>query len=578
MASANIFKGFFFTTSANTSWTQDTLYFVRTDNEGQNGYLQFNGKKYGIPSGDITRLEQMILDLSGATSGLSASTVSEIKRLEDYIGTIPAGASETDVVSYLTRLISQASGATNTKIEQLSAVTSAFSASTFTELTNVNNRVTNLSSSTEAFSASTVQEINRIDTKISGFSASTVTALNDLRTAMTVTVTTSSGTTSAATSADTYLEYTIKQGNQQVGIIKVPADIFVDTGAVIVTNADGKIIQRDGSTVTPPEDPKHPLNANSTYVEIKFNNDAENVIYINVTDLVDVYTVSGGSENYLGIQGYKVGTKIINIEDATSGSTGLLDAYDVKTYIEEQASSKVEELSAATVQEVQRLDNRIGNLSSQTVFDIVVNGVSGITTDNVASVTVKANQIEIGEALTYSGQTIAAASSSITKTFEAVIAEIVKNEIVTAQGLNILNDGLNAVSAVTVTAVQSVNTKTGTAVTIDSTDVKLGTDLTGNNIINANTASTSSTKSVLQGIYDTLGTVGNAISGTTSSDKTINVTHNADQTLNLTLNRESASNDTISAGHIEIEKNASGQTYGLMYYFGDDADTLASYN
>lgn len=300
-----ILKGLFFTTSAHSEFAQDVLYFVRQDAEGVDGYLQFNNKKYGLPSGAISGLTEKIEELSGVTEGFSAATVS---------------------------------------------------------------------------------------------------ALTQLRTDMTVTITESTDTGETPD----VKKYLIKQGKTELGTIEVPADVFVDKGTLITVDSAGKVTYTQDPTQYAVGDIIEKLKDHAgTYVAIKFANDEGSVVFIDVTKLIDIYTVSGNSTDYLTIENYEVATKIIDIADATSATTGLLDAWDVKQYVDAKGSAadeKIAELSgvtsgfsASTVTEIQRIDGDIAEVSGHTVREVVVNGSKSTFANNTATVEVFASAVTIGE-------------------------------------------------------------------------------------------------------------------------------------------------------------------------------------
>jgi len=78
----SIFKGFKMVASGYTGFTPDYLYFVRTNKDSKDGYLQFNNKQYGTAQ-----------DVADDIKGL--------------IGTIPSGSGET-VVAYIQNGIQEA--------------------------------------------------------------------------------------------------------------------------------------------------------------------------------------------------------------------------------------------------------------------------------------------------------------------------------------------------------------------------------------------------------------------------------------------------------------------------------------
>ena len=104
-------------------------------------------------------------------------------------------------------------------------------------------------------------------------------------------------------------------------------------------------------------------------------------------------------------------------------------------------------------------------------------------------------------------------------------------------------------------AVQSVNEKTGTAITLTGADI--ATDQ------RVGESTTATVNAVLADIYAQLGKAVKADGET--------IKENAD-THKLSVNLEATSDDLVKAGHIEIKKNTAGALYGVMYCLGDDAE------
>lgn len=78
IANKTAFKNIQLVTSANTTWSNDVLYLVRTNAEKTYGYIQMNGKKYG-------NIDQLKTDLlNGAT------TYTDFKAIENYINSLNA--------------------------------------------------------------------------------------------------------------------------------------------------------------------------------------------------------------------------------------------------------------------------------------------------------------------------------------------------------------------------------------------------------------------------------------------------------------------------------------------------------
>ena len=101
-----------------------------------------------------------------------------------------------------------------------------------------------------------------------------VNAINEVRAAVDVGGTGSQVTIDTSATTEGYLKsYTIKQGENTVGVIDIPKDLVVTAGEVVV--------DPEGQTA-------------GTYVKLTIANQ-ETPIYINVADLVDVYTAQASA-------------------------------------------------------------------------------------------------------------------------------------------------------------------------------------------------------------------------------------------------------------------------------------------
>jgi len=147
--------------------------------------------------------------------------------------------------------------------------------------------------------------INDINAKIgNGFSQdyTVADALANLQTAMTLTL------TSSSEDPDFAKVYTLKQGDSEVGKINIPKDMVVDYAELVKGTWNG-------DTFT--EDPQGKDKA----IKIVFANKEQSTIYVNVTDLIDVYY--GG--NGINIENNIVSIKIDGDSEAflTVGENGL---------------------------------------------------------------------------------------------------------------------------------------------------------------------------------------------------------------------------------------------------------------
>lgn len=114
-------------------------------------------------------------------------------------------------------------------------------------------------------------------------------------------------------------------------------------------------------------------------------------------------------------------------------------------------------------------------------------------------------------------------------------------------------------------AVQTVNGKSGTSVTISSSDINLDKEIGGH-------TTNDSVTQVLDDIYKKLSTTSaNALTSVSGSDS-INVTAKKNGSQEISVNAKSLSETEKAAGQIEIITTGTTGIYGLLYFGGDDAE------
>ena len=113
-------------------------------------------------------------------------------------------------------------------------------------------------------------------------------------------------------------------------------------------------------------------------------------------------------------------------------------------------------------------------------------------------------------------------------------------------------------------AVQSVNGKSGTNVTINSSDIKIGKGISGH-------TTADSVTTVLEEIYDKLSqTSSNALTSVSGSDS-INVSKKENGSQTISVKAKTLIESEKASGQIEIKTDAKG-IYGLLYFGGDDVE------
>ena len=158
------------------------------------------------------------------------------------------------------------------------------------------------------------------------------------------------------------------------------------------------------------------------------------------------------------------------------------------------------------------LKNAVNKALEESIKSFSVNGVEAQVDDaRHASVVINSENIKMGKGVNYSGETIATTDNTIGQSIDKVVEKVVNNKIETTTALEGLDNRLKAVEA-------------------------------------------EETKH-------------------TSNDKTIKVTETTEAgktTVDLSVNVEQATDETVAAGHIELQKNGNGELFAVMYFDGND--------
>lgn len=161
---------------------------------------------------------------------------------------------------------------------------------------------------------------------------------------------------------------------EQIGSIKIPEYTIQETtttdtiehlksyqlfkdgvavdGSIIDIPKDYLVKSASLETVTVVDNPQVGFEVGDKYIDFVINtkedNGTEKHLYINVSDLVDVYTQGNGisiegnkisvkiteNEKYIAVDGDGIHTNVQTIADATKESNGLATALDVKEYVD----------------------------------------------------------------------------------------------------------------------------------------------------------------------------------------------------------------------------------------------------
>lgn len=289
----------------------------------------------------------------------------------------------------------------------------------------------------------------------------------------------------------------------------------------------------------------------------------------------------------------KISAKTVaSVNDVTSGATALMTGGITQQYVEKeintfkegldstlQLSAEIESVTYATANIVQT-DGKLSGLGS----GLSLNVATGLNADHAGFVydstghtfTTKAsafnkqgllnaqdvllvlrnNNTNVANALTYlKGQiTTVTGSDYITVTK----AKDTNNYTVSA------SDTLKTAITHANNAVQSVNGKSGTAVTINSSEIKLGKGINGH-------TTDDSVTTVLDDIYNKLNTTSSNALTSVSGSNSITVGPKEGSSQKISVKRKTITTEEKGKGYIQIEETTDG-IYGLLYFGGDDVE------
>ena len=174
------------------------------------------------------------------------------------------------------------------------------------------------------------------------------------------------------------------------------------------------------------------------------------------------------------------------------------------------------------------------------------------------------NNTNVADALTYLNGQITALSDNMTTVTGSDYIRVDKeldtnNYRVSASGtLQTAIDNANS-------AVQSVNGQNGPEVTINSSDINLGKEISGH-------TTADSVTTVLEDIYDKLSQTSSNALTSVSGSTSINVTAKASGSQTISVKAKHLSETEKVAGQIEIITTGTTGIYGLLYFGGDDVE------
>ena len=597
MENKTILKGILLTTTANTSWDSDILYFVRTNSGKTDGYLRLNGKQYGtaedvktllgeLPNGYAT-WRAFVDAVSGQTSAisediqtLSGLTSANTQNIETLSGLTSAHTEDIEALSGLTSAhtedIEALSGLTSANTEDIkdlqdeldalnrdSIVEVGYSAETDTVflIDNSGNTTTGavlgLASKIEALSGLTSANTDNITT-LSGLTSANTESIATLNGDDTTAGSVAKSIKDAIAGLDGETANTKPAQNAFVedvtetdgvitvtyGTLPTESDITASGDELVDANATGHTV-----TVSATQDLQDAVaNANSAVQSV--NTKTGTAITINSSEIdiasdivvsgVTAQTTSDSIQDALVDLYTKVGNGDNNLAALSAATSGI--AVDVETLNGDSATTGSVDQKIATA--IAGLDGETANTKpAQNAF------VEDVTeTDGVITVTYGTLPTE----------------TDVTATGDTLVSATATGHSVTVGATEALTSAVTNANS----AVQSVNGESGTAVTIDATEIELGQAVTSGatTILPA----TSSITESFGDVYEKIDAVSHA-AAITSTGNSIEVVSGATGN-NIEVNLETGTAQTVEAGHLEIAQNASGELYGVLYYGGDDME------
>lgn len=317
------------------------------------------------------------------------------------------------------------------------------------------------------------------------------------------------------------------------------------------------------------------------------------------TNTITVTQPSSGTTGSLQISA----NTVKNVSGVTSGATALMTGGITYMYVQREINT----LKTGLASELTLESNKVGAEDTDPYAVLAIKQTNGILTTEGSSLQVKVakglTQDHAGFVYDSTGHTFTAKASAFNKQglldAEEVIALLRNNNTNVKDALNYLKNQITALSSNMTTvsgstyikvskeeginkyivsasqdlqtaithansAVQTVNGKSGTSVTISSSDINLDKEIGGY-------TTNDSVTQVLDGIYTKLSqTSSNALTSVSGSNS-IDVTAKESGSQTISVKAKHLSETEKAAGQIEIKTDANG-IYGMLYFGGDDVE------
>lgn len=181
------------------------------------------------------------------------------------------------------------------------------------------------------------------------------------------------------------------------------------------------------------------------------------------------------------------------------------------------------------------------------------------------------NNTNVANALTYLKGQITELSGTMTTVTGSTYITVTKEADTNKYTVSANNDLETAITKAN-SAVQSVNEQTGTAVTLTGADIKLGTKIEIPGLSNPSIDATDTVNDTFKKILTGLGMISdNTLTEVKGSDS-ITVSSKSDNNQTISVKAKSLSETEKAAGQIQIITTGTTGIYGLLYFGGDDVE------
>lgn len=378
------------------------------------------------------------------------------------------------------------------------------------------------------------------------------------------------------------------KNNGNAVLAELDASSFIKDGmlesvTLVDDNTKGKVLQftwntDSGKKSTPIEVSEffHEISGDTNTITVSQPASGDGILKISAKTVQSVSDVTSGATALMtgGITQQYVAQEINTLKTGLTTTLNLTGSTDGVTYataaIVQKNGVLTKEGSSLTFKVASGLEG-LGSFSyNDETHDLGVAGLDNgnlterglVDGDNLAQL-LRNNNKKVVSAFSYLKSQITALSSKMTTVTGSTYITVTK-----AAGTNTYtvsaSDTLQTAITHANSAVQSVNGKNGTSVTINSSEIKLGKGLSGH-------TTEDSVTTVIEDIYNKLSqTSSNALTSVSGSNS-INVTPKASGSQTISVKRKTITPEEKGKGYIQIEETTDG-IYGLLYFGGDDVE------